>query len=109
MEQAYEVVVVTSAEISEADRKKILGQVEKTIETEKGKIIDKQDWGKRELAYEINKATHGLYSLITFKGNPAIPAILNEKFRLMEGLLRFLITKLVGEKKKGKRKVKVGE
>lgn len=109
MEQAYEVVVVTSADSSEADRKKILEQIKKTIEAEKGEVIDTQDWGRRELAYEIKKETSGFYSLITFKGNSKIPGVLNSKFRLMEELLRYLIVKKEGEKKKRKSKARARE
>ena len=109
MEQAYEVVVVTSADSSEADRKKILEQIKKTIEAEKGEVIDTQDWGRRELAYEIKKETSGFYSLITFKGNSKIPGVLNSQFRLMEELLRYLIVKKEGEKKKRKSKTRARE
>jgi small subunit ribosomal protein S6 len=105
MEQAYEVVVVTSADSSEADRKKILEQIKKIIEAEKGEVTDTQDWGRRELSYEIKKATSGFYSLITFKGNSKIPGVLNSKFRLMEELLRYLVVRSEGEKKKRKQKV----
>ena len=109
MEQAYEVVVVTSADSSEADRKKILEQIKKTIEEEKGEETENQDWGRRELAYEIKKETSGFYSLITFKGNSKIPGVLNSKFRLMEELLRYLIVKKEGEKKKRKSKARARE
>ena len=109
MEHEYELAVVTSADLSEADHEKILEQIKKIIEVEKGKVTDKQDWGRRELAYEIKKATSGFYSLITFDGNPTTPGALNSKFRLMDELLRYLIVRKEGEKKKRKSKAKAGE
>ena len=101
--------MVTSADSSEADRKGILEQIKKTIEEEKGEVTDTQDWGRRGLAYEIKKETSGFYSLITFKGNSKIPGVLNSKFRLMEELLRYLIVKKEGEKKKRKSKARARE
>ncbi|HEX7456496.1 MAG TPA: 30S ribosomal protein S6 [Candidatus Nanoarchaeia archaeon] len=98
MEHEYELVVVTSADLTEVDREKILEQIKKAIESEKGKVTDTQDWGKRELAYKIKKNSHGFYSQVTFEANSKTPQVLNSKFRLMDELLRFLILRKEGEK-----------
>ena len=109
MEHEYEVVVVMREDTSDSDRKNLLDQIEKTIESEKGKVISTQDWGKRELAYKIQKNSHGFYSHITFKSNSKTPQSLNSKFKLTSELLRYLILRKESEKTKGKEKTKSGE
>lgn len=109
MNHEYEMVVVTSAENSESDRKNLTNQIKKIIETEKSEIVNVNDWGNRDLAYPIKKNTQGFYSVITFKGNSRIPQVLSSKFRLMDEILRYLIVRKEGEKKEKKRKKMVGE
>ena len=109
MNHEYEMVVVTSAESSESDRKNLTNQIKKIIEAEKSEVVDVNDWGNRDLAYPIKKNTQGFYSVITFKGNSRIPQILSSKFRLMDEILRYLIVRKEGEKKEKKRKKMVGE
>ena len=98
--------MVSKVESSEADRKQLLETIKKTIESEKGKITGTEDWGKKELAYEIKKTPQGHYSLITFEGNPNTPQILSSKFKLMDELLRYLVVRKESEKVEKKSKAK---
>lgn len=98
MVQEYELVVVSKDDLSETSRNELIEQVKKLIVAEKGEIINIEDWGKRELAYEIKKNNHGFYTLFTFKGNSKTPQGLNAKLKLFEELLRFLIVRKEEEK-----------
>ena len=106
MSHEYEITVVTRGESSETDRRQVLDEIKKLIEAEKGKVVGTEDWGKRDLAYEIKKNPHGYYSSITFEGSPNTPQILSSKLRLIDDLLRYLIVTREGAKveKKGKTK-----
>lgn len=55
-------------------------------------------WGKRRLAYEVNKKWDGYYVLINFEGPEDFIAELERQFRLDENVMKYLITK-VDEKK----------
>jgi len=106
MEQEYELVLVTKADISDSDRNKVLDQVKKVIEATKGKIGSVDDWGKRELAYVIQKSSHGFYSVVNFSSDPKSPQNIQTKIKLMDDVLRFLIFKKEVEKSKKKKKEK---
>ena len=97
-------VVVTNAQDGESDRGKQIDQVNKLIEAEKAKIMQTEPWGKKELAYPIQKTTQGYFTLITFESGPGAPASLTSKLNLMEDLLRVLIVKKEVEKDRGKKK-----
>ena len=49
------------------------------------------DWGKRKLAYEIQKVNEGFYSFTTFEAPAAAPAEIEARMRIMENVLRYLI------------------
>lgn len=91
-------VVVTSVETGEQDQRSILDEVKKMVEAGKGEIASVDSWGRRELAYPIKKNTEGLYSIVSFKSDPAVPQKINSKFKLMDEILRFLLVKKESEK-----------
>ncbi len=106
MVHEYEMVVVTGADGSDADRKNQIDEIKKIIEAEKSEIVDVNDWGKRELAYPIKKQSHGHYSLVTFKGNPNTPQAIKSKINLDEAILRYMVVRTEEEKVKSRGKKK---
>jgi small subunit ribosomal protein S6 len=46
------------------------------------------------MAYPIQKQTDGIYSFITFEAEPGAPAEIESRIRIMENVLRFLITRV---------------
>jgi small subunit ribosomal protein S6 len=56
-----------------------------------GGTIDKiDDWGRRKLAYPIQKLTEGMYSFITYSSEGDTPKEVEARLRLQENVLRFL-------------------
>jgi len=66
--------------------------------SEKGTIISVDEWGKRRLAYEIQKETEGFYFLVTFECEPDFIAELERVYRITDGLLRTLVVRKEPEK-----------
>lgn len=56
-----------------------------------GEVTKVDTWGKRRLAYEIDDKTEGYYVLVEFTANPEFPAELNRKFKITDGILRYLV------------------
>ena len=57
----------------------------------KGAVHKVDNWGKRRLAYPINKIREGTYSVVKFSGNNDILVELNRVFRFDDGILRHMI------------------
>ena len=57
-----------------------------------GEIVEKAEWGKRRLAYEIDDMSEGYYVVITFKSAPDFPAELDRVMQITDGVLRSMIT-----------------
>ena len=91
--QKYEAMVVISTKQEEEAVKGLVERFKGLIE-ENGTLVSVEEWGKKRLAYMINKETEGYYVLYTFESNAAFPAELSRRLRITEGLLRSQIIAL---------------
>ena len=58
-----------------------------------GTVTDVDEWGKKKLAYEIQKMNEGFYYFIQFDAEPDVPAEVEADVRIMDNVLRFLCVK----------------
>lgn len=86
----YELAVVINGKLDEEARDAAIAKAKGYVERFGGSIIKVDDWGKRRLAYEINKVREGFYYFITFESAADTPANVESKLRIMESVLRFL-------------------
>ena len=87
----YELGVIVKAGLEEEAQQTEFERVQELI-TRFGGTIEKVDnWGRRKLAYPIQKQTDGVYSFITFEAEAGVPAEIESRIRIMENVLRFLV------------------
>ena len=86
----YETMLVTSAALDEEASTALVGKFKTLIEAH-GTIDSVDEWGKRRLAYPINKQEEGVYTLIKFTCTPEFPAELDRIYKITEGVIRSLI------------------
>lgn len=89
----YELAVVVSAKLEEEDRAKVMDKVKALIERFGGQITNVDDWGKKRLAYEIQKMKEGFYYFIQFDAETSAPAEIESRMRIMDGVIRYLCVK----------------
>lgn len=89
----YELCVVISAKIEDEARAAVLERVKDYVVRAGGEITDIDEWGKKKLAYEIQKMSEGFYYFIQFDANPEVPAELEQNVRIMDHVLRFLVVR----------------
>jgi small subunit ribosomal protein S6 len=89
----YELAVVLSAAIDDEARLAALERVKEYVTRFGGTITNVDDWGKKKLAYEIQKMSEAYYYFIKFEAETGCPAEVEAHIRLMEQVIRFLIVK----------------
>jgi len=94
MSREYETVYVLKADLPEARLVRVKEKISKIISDQGGEIITEKDWGKRALAYKIEKASYGHYFFLNYKGDGAFIAELERILKLEEDVIRFLTMKL---------------
>ena len=60
------------------------------IAKQEGNVTDVDEWGKKRLAYEIEKMHEAFYYFIHFEAEPTAPAQIESRMRIMDGVLRYL-------------------
>jgi small subunit ribosomal protein S6 len=92
MENQYSTIFVVDISQNPDEVDTVSSRIQQLIEDHGGVIKKIDRWGKRRLAYSINKNTHGFYVEIEFTANSRlnIPRILEGEYRLNDRVLRFL-------------------
>lgn len=89
----YESVIILSASAAEEETVAFGERMKELISTN-GELTKVEEWGKKTLAYEINKQTEGYYILFTFVANPEFIAEFERILRLEEIVLKHMVIKL---------------
>ena len=92
----YEVIVIVKSDLTEEDITALIERCQAIITDRKGVIAKVDKWGKRRLAYEINKQKDGFYYLIDFAGDGPIVAELERNFKIDDRILKFMTVKKEG-------------
>ena len=86
----YELAVVVSAKIEDEDRIATIEKVKSYITRFGGTVTEVEEWGKRKLAYEIQKMREGFYYFVRFESEATCPAEVERRVRIMENVIRYL-------------------
>jgi small subunit ribosomal protein S6 len=88
----YEIAVLYHPDL-EIDLDKAETRVKKIIDDNGGKIAKADNWGKRKLAYPINKQDFAVYVFYTAQLPSESVAKIEQTFNITDEIIRFLITK----------------
>src|SRR6476619_2370973 len=86
--RAYEVMVILDPSLDERTVAPSLDTYLNVVRQDGGEIESVDVWGKRRLAYEINKNAEGIYAVIDLKAEPATVKELDRQLTLNESVLR---------------------
>ena len=89
----YEMTVVISAKLEEEGRTAELDKVKALVEKFGGTIANIDDAGKKKFAYEIQKMKEAYYYFIHFESETTTPGEIEERIRIMDGVIRYLCVK----------------
>ena len=90
----YELVVVVNAFIEDDARAAVIEKAKGLITRFGGTVSGVDEWGKKKLAYEIQKMNDGFYYIISFEAEATAPAEIEAQMRIMDNVLRYLCVKV---------------
>ena len=90
----YETVFILNPVLSEEQTKETVLKYEKFLTSKGAKMISKEDWGLKKLAYPIQNKKSGFYHLFEYTVNPEVISDLELEFRRDERFMRYLTVKL---------------
>ena len=89
----YELALVINAKIEDDARTDAIEKIKALIEKLGGESTNVDEWGKKKLAYEIQKMREGYYYFIQFDASAECPAEIERRVRIMEPVMRYLCVK----------------
>ena len=90
----YELCAVVSAKIEDDERAAVVDKCKAYIERFGGTITEVEDAGKKKLAYEIQHMHEAFYYFIRFDAETTAPVEIENRVRIMDNVLRFLVVRL---------------
>jgi len=89
----YELTIVVNAKIEDDERAAVVDKCKAYIDRFGGKVTNVDEAGKKKLAYDIQKMSEAFYYFIQFEAETTAPAEIENRVRIMDNVLRFLIVR----------------
>ena len=86
----YELALVVSAKLEDEARDAVVEKAKSYITRYNGVITEVEEWGKKKLAYDVQKMSEAFYYFIQFDAASDVPAHIEQDVRIMDNVLRFL-------------------
>jgi small subunit ribosomal protein S6 len=86
--RAYEVMVILEPSLEERTVEPSLDKYLNVVRKDGGSVESVEVWGRRRLAYEINKQAEGIYAVVSLTADPATVKELDRQLGLNESVLR---------------------
>lgn len=106
MKRKYEIGVVINPEATEEEVKKIIDSVAAIIKKHDGSVENIDEWGRRKLAYPIQKHKEGIYVFINCEMLGAAFFEIERRLKLSEKAMRYVILRLDDKLKKANKLTK---
>lgn len=89
----YELALVVNAIIEDEAREAVVEKAKSYVARYGGTVTEVEEWGKKRLAYEVQKMREGFYYFIQFEADATCPAEVERHVRIMDNVMRYLIVK----------------
>ncbi len=103
MKRKYEVGFVINPEASEEEVKKIIDSIVEIIKNADGNIENVDEWGRRKLAYPVQKHKEGIYVFINANMKGSTFVAIERRLKLTEKVMRFIVLRMDDKMKKANR------
>lgn len=89
----YELAIVVTAKIEDEQRAEVVEKCKALIERFGGVVTGVDDWGRKRLAYEVQKMREAYYYFISFDAESSVPAEIESRVRIMDNVIRYLVVR----------------
>lgn len=90
----YEMIYLVQPEATEEDRQKVADRLEQVFEQYGAHVLQREEWGKRKLAYEIRKQNKAYYMYLVFITTPDTITEAERVLRMLDNCVRWQTIKL---------------
>lgn len=102
--RTYEVMYIAQPETADDDIAKLNDAITSLVEKDGGTVSVVEGWGRRRMAYPINKKTEGYYVLLEIEGSGQEIAELERRFRVNDQIMRYMTVRVDEDRKAADKK-----
>lgn len=90
----YETIFIVRPDLGDDAVRKVVDRIKGAIESKSGALLREENWGKRRLAYEVEKQMKGLYILLQYAGPAGVVEEAERTIKIIEQVIKFQTIKL---------------
>jgi len=91
MPRKYETMFVIKPDLEQEKTAQLIDKFKGIIEDNNGEILEIDEWGKRRLAYEIEKIKEGYYVVVKFMAESSVAQELDRVFKITDDIMRHIV------------------
>ena len=99
-DRTYEILFIADPNLGEPEVDALTTVVQGFAEKEGGRIAKVEKWGKKRLAYIVNKHREGSYVLLTVEGKATLVKEVERRIRVTDGVIKFITVRVDEELRK---------
>jgi small subunit ribosomal protein S6 len=104
----YETIFIASPTLTDEQADELVKQYEGIIAEQGGELLKTDKWGRKKLAYEVQKFSEGYYTLFEMNAGPDLIAELERRFRNHDSVIKYLSIRMdEAEKAAGRTKQRI--
>ncbi len=104
----YETIFIASPTLTDEQSDELVKQYEGIIAEQGGELLKTDKWGRKKLAYEVQKFSEGSYTLFEMNAGPTLIAELERRFRNNDAVIKYMSVRLdEAEKSAGRTKQRI--
>lgn len=104
----YETIFIASPTLTDEQADELVKQYEGIIAEQGGELLKTDKWGRKKLAYEVQKFSEGYYTLFEMNAGPTLIAELERRFRNNDAVIKYMSVRLdEAEKSAGRTKQRI--
>jgi small subunit ribosomal protein S6 len=95
----YENIVIINPSLSDEEIEAVTEKIKDLITADKGEILKVEPWGRRKLAYELNKQTRGFFVLLLFNAPSTVVKKLEDFYKVYDPVFKYMVVRLEKKQK----------
>ena len=99
----YETIFIASPTLTDEQSDELVKQFEGIIAEQGGELLKTDKWGRKKLAYEVQKFSEGYYTLFDMNAGPTLIAELERRFRNHDSVIKYLSVRMDEQTKAAER------
>ncbi len=104
----YETIFIASPTLTDEQADELVKQYEGVIAEQGGELLKTDKWGRKKLAYEVQKFSEGYFTLFELNAGPTLIAELERRFRNNDAVIKYMSVRMdVAEKAAGRTKQRI--